>query len=123
MSGPVRVNAYNSLWHRIFLTKLVWAAWRIVLPLTLWKVPAGQFWALFAIAELTSGFWLAWNFEVSHLSTDVDWPNGDKASGTLADSWAVAQVKTSVDYAHNDHLMTFACGALNYQVRSYVAPL
>lgn len=28
--------------------------------------------------------------------------------------WAVLQVKTSVDYAHDSWLMTYLCGALNY---------
>lgn len=64
MSGPVRVNHYNPPWFRVGVTKAVWAAWRIALPLLLWRVPAAQFWQLFAIAEVTSGFWLAWNFEV-----------------------------------------------------------
>jgi len=117
MSGPVRVNMYNSPWIRLVLTKAVWAAWRIAIPLALWRVPLGQFAALFLIAELASGYWLAWNFEVSHLVTDVDWPNGEKHADKLADSWAVAQVKSSLDYGHNDTIQTFLCGALNYQVR------
>ena len=64
MSGPVRVNLYDSPWVRLALTKAVWVAWRIVLPLFVLRVPAGTFWACFFIAELMSGAGLAWNFEV-----------------------------------------------------------
>ena len=38
MSGPVRVNLYNSPWIRLALTKAVWVTWRIAIPLLLWKV-------------------------------------------------------------------------------------
>ena len=64
MSGPVRVNLYSNPWVRLALTKAVWAAWRIGVPLLVLGVPQSTFWACFLIAELVSGAWLAWNFEV-----------------------------------------------------------
>ena len=55
--------------------------------------------------------------QVSHISTGMEWFNGDADSRVLADCWAVAQVKSSLDYGHDDMVMTYLCGALNYQVR------
>jgi fatty acid desaturase len=148
MNGPIRVNHYSNPWLRMVATKLVWAAWRIGYPLAVAGVPHASFWPLFLVTELASGAWLAWNFQVSHVTEDVAWPNGggkgdclegagsEKKTGAGAkkktaqaadplvvpDSWAVSQVKTSLDYGHGDALQTFLCGALNYQVEHHLFP-
>ena len=44
--------------------KLVWTAWRIGVPLLVLGVPLSTYWGLFLIAELASGYWLAFNFQV-----------------------------------------------------------
>jgi len=123
-NGAIRVNEYDNFWIRIGLTKVVWAAWRILVPLFVFQVPAAQFWTMFLVSELTSGYWLAFNFQVSHISTDIDWPNGKPGAPVtqLPDNWAIAQVKTSLDYAHDSTLQTFLCGALNYQIEHHLFP-
>jgi hypothetical protein len=73
-SGPIRVNFYDSVLVRIFLVKGLWAAWRLYWPLAVLGVPQTLFWPLFFATEMSSGFWLAWNFEVSHLAPDADFP-------------------------------------------------
>lgn len=62
--------------------------------------------------------------QVSHITTDVDWPNGKPGDSAmvLADSWAESQVKTSLDYAHGDGFWTYMCGALNYQIEHHLFP-
>ena len=110
------------MWAELFLTKLFWFTWRILVPLYVWNVPALQFVALFFIAEFMTGYYLAFNFQVSHVSTHCDYPLGVNESNVITDEWAVSQVKTSVDYAHGDMLMTFLCGALNYQVVHHLFP-
>jgi fatty acid desaturase len=42
--------------------------------------------------------------------------------GNIVDEWAVSQIKSSVDYAHNNPVTTFLCGALNYQVTHHLFP-
>ena len=115
-NGPVRVNHYDNLWYRVALVKVVWALWRFVLPLYVWGTPLGTFAALFAVSELVSGYWLALNFEVSHVADTVSWLNADESARVFKDCWAAAQVKTSVDYSHDNGVATYLCGALNYQV-------
>lgn len=118
-NGPIRVNFYDSAFVRILLVKLTFVAWRIVLPLMF--MDASAFWTLFIVAELMTGYWLAFNFQVSHVSTIADYPNGDSNSTEL-EEWAVSQVKTSVDYSHGNWLTTFLAGALNYQTVHHLLP-
>ncbi len=143
-SGPIRVNYYGDAWLRIFATKGFWAAWRIAVPLLVWKVPAATFWPLFAVSEICTGFYLAWNFEVSHISGEVEWPaakgvnsaapnsapptnamaKGDvgRNGGILPRPWAESQIATGVDYAHNSWAAAFWSGALNYQIEHHLFP-
>ncbi len=154
-SGPMRVNFYDSALVRVAAVKLSWLAWRVALPLfgaalAPHNAP-GTFWALFAITELMSGVWLAWNFEVSHLVPEALFPvvrdeaehraaeaqaaargvPGARARAAVAyaegqkvvsKSWAVAQVESSLDYGHDSALTTWWCGALNYQIEHHLFP-
>lgn len=149
-NGPVRVNPITPfMWFELVFTKLFWAAWRIVLPLMhpAFHTSLGSFCALFMISEFVTGYFLAFNFQVlppspisplpppqpahltspfptqvSHVSTECDYPLGESAKDQIPDEWAVSQVKSSVDYSHGNALMTFFCGALNYQVTHHLFP-
>ena len=90
-SGPIRVNFYDSVFIRIFLVKGLWAAWRIYYPLFVLKMDYKIFWFLFFVTELASGFWLAWNFEVSHLAPEADFPRIRNADGNYSTSTAAAE--------------------------------
>jgi len=74
------------------------------------------------ITELSSGYWLAFNFQVSHISTEVHFPCDTTFEKDLKEEWAVSQVITAVDYAHNDFVTTLLCGALNYQTVHHLFP-
>lgn len=63
-NGHIRVNFYEHPAIRVIGVKSLWFAWRIALPLYLTTQTWGQFIACFMIAELVSGYWLSWNFQV-----------------------------------------------------------
>jgi len=118
-SGPLRVNLPAEEPRRQLLSKTFWALWRIVVPLYVFNISLGQYVALFFISEFTTGYYLAFNFQVSHVSPSVEFP---EIQTGFQDEWAVAQVKTTVDYAHDDPIATFLCGALNYQIVHHLFP-
>lgn len=145
-NGPVRVNMYANPYLRIALIKVIWVGWRILLPMYAFNVAASQVWTAWLLAELATGYYLAFNFQVSHISDTVAWPNGGGAAdpgtegnlsfaagplsgpgsapipASINDSWAVAQVKTSVGYGHHSRVTDFLTGALNYQVEHHLFP-
>ena len=120
-SGPVRVNYYGAPALRLLAPKLFWAAWRIALPLLVWRVPAATFWPLFALTEAATGFYLAYNFEVSHVADTVEWPAAAPGA-VLPRCWAESQVATGVDYAHGSAAAAWWSGALNYQIEHHLFP-
>lgn len=122
-NGPLRVNPHPfSEWVELVASKSFWIFFRIYLPLVVFQVAPSRFWSVFLLAEFVTGWYLAFNFQVSHVSTECDYPCGDEMTPEIADEWAVSQVKSSVDYAHGSFVTTFLAGALNYQVTHHLFP-
>ena len=129
-SGPIRVNFYGGFWQRVVAPKVFWATYRVAIPLFVWGVPASTFFPLFLLSEVFTGFYLAYNFEVSHVSNEVEWPLGGALSEGLASAankvlprpWADSQVATGVDYAHDSWAHAWWSGALNYQIEHHLFP-
>mmetsp|Transcript_3131 Transcript_3131/g.4816 ORF Transcript_3131/g.4816 Transcript_3131/m.4816 type:complete len:480 (-) Transcript_3131:30-1469(-) len=122
-NGPVRVNPISTYrWIEMWLAKSVWVLWRIVIPLQFFEITAFEYAALFLLSEWVTGYYLAFNFQVSHVSTECEYPLGEASDNLVNDEWAISQVKTSVDYGHNSWLTAFFSGALNYQVTHHLYP-
>lgn len=119
-NGPLRVNLPAGEHQKQLISKSVWFVWRILVPLLYFRIPLGEYVVMFIIAEFMTGYFLAFNFQVSHVSPSVDFP--EIKSDGFNDEWAMAQVKTTVDYAHGNTLATFLCGALNYQTVHHLFP-
>uniref|UniRef100_A0AAV1T9D4 Cytochrome b5 heme-binding domain-containing protein n=1 Tax=Peronospora matthiolae TaxID=2874970 RepID=A0AAV1T9D4_9STRA len=123
-NGPLRVNPHSTGdWVELILSKAFWAFYRLYIPLVVLQVDPSRFWGVFFAAEFVTGWYLALNFQVSHVSTACDYP-GDENEGVTAinDEWAISQVKSSVDYGHGSPLTAFLTGALNYQVTHHLFP-
>jgi fatty acid desaturase len=119
-NGPIRVNGpYIPEYVYQFITKSTWIFWRIFVPIFVWGQSVGEFFVYFFIAEFITGWYLAFNFQVSHVSTPLEWLDIKRP---IDDEWAVSQIKTSLDYAHGSFLCTFLSGALNYQTVHHLFP-
>lgn len=123
INGPMRVNDHGLLGHmEHIISKACFAYWRIYLPLAVWGADPSAFWVSTAVIELMTGYWLAYNFQVSHISTAADFPLSDKHGDAVQYEWAIAQTLSSVDYSHTSWWTTFCCGALNYQIEHHLLP-
>lgn len=119
-NGAIRVNQQSA--HDLFMqavTKTFWFIYRVVVPLYVFGNSWSHFLTTFFIAEFTTGYYLAFNFQVSHVSPQAVWPDIQQP---LSDEWAINQLHTSIDYAHGSALTTFLCGALNYQSIHHLFP-
>nr|CCA26326.1 delta 5 fatty acid desaturase putative [Albugo laibachii Nc14] len=122
-NGPIRVNPISTSASIAFIaSKAFWVIYRILVPLFVFKIPAATFWRIFLVTEFVTGWYLALNFQVSHISTACKFPTGSKQKTEEQDEWAISQVKTSVDYSHNSAVATFLSGSLNYQITHHLFP-
>lgn len=121
--GPMRVNPIGAAgWFEMLATKVVWLGYRIFLPLMFSNITATEFWLSFIVSELAMSYFLAFNFQVSHVSEACDYYNGSVKRTVIDDEWAISQVRSSVDYGHNSALTAFFTGALNYQTTHHLLP-
>lgn len=114
--GPLCVNPINtSDCLRMVSFKCVWSFYRLVMPYAILEVvSAVQLVWLVVVTEFASGYWMAFNLQVSHATEDVDFLFSDVAKAEkegcaafIDDEWAHSQVKTTVDYAHDSWMTTY----------------
>ncbi len=74
-NGPMRVNPHGYFGHLEHIcAKLFCAFWRIYIPLYVWNCPLYTYLILTFAAEMMTGYWLAFNFQVSHISDVAAFP-------------------------------------------------
>lgn len=79
----------------------------------------------FLIMHAALGFLFAVVFQLAHVVDKAEFPapqqGGDK-DGEMADEWAVHQLRTTVDFATENRLVTWALGGLNFQLEHHLFP-
>jgi fatty acid desaturase/predicted heme/steroid binding protein len=131
-NGPIRVNPISVQDHlRMLTAKVVWFFYRVIVPLTFFPaaVTPTRLACLFLITEFLTGYWLSFNFQVSHVSehadflfSDVDKRVQGLCPAEFDEEWAKTQVTTTVDYGHDCVVPTYLSGALNYQSVHHLFP-
>lgn len=130
-NGPIRVNPISVQdYLRMLSAKFVWAFYRIVVPYVfLTAVSRKELAILFMCTEFTTGYWLAFNFQVSHISDEVEFLFSDttkrensKCPAVYEQEWAESQIKTTIDYSHGNPVAAYLSGALNYQTVHHLFP-
>lgn len=76
MNGPIPVNPITSgQWIRLAVSKFNFIVLRLLIPMYFMSVT--DVLALFVVTELISGAYLAFNFQVSHVSEEAEFPVTD----------------------------------------------
>jgi len=123
MNGAIRVNPLSTFeWSQMIGTKVLHVIYRVLVPHYYFGLSWPQTFLWYMLVEVTTGFYLAFNFQVSHISTEAFFPLDDKYDTEIAQEWAVIQVITGVDYGHDSKIMGFLCGHLNYQIEHHLLP-
>lgn len=124
-NGAIRVNLSPSDFVQQLISKSFWFCWRVLLPIylypTLYSHQFASYMFLFLVAEFTTGYYLTFNFQVSHVVPSAVFPSLSNIV-SFDDEWAHIQMKTTVEYAHQSKLATFLCGALNFQTVHHLFP-
>jgi len=122
-NGPIHVNPLPMVeWAHLIVSKSVWFFYRVVFPIYFLGLSVSSILFFFLLTELVCGYFLAFNFQVSHISTESFFPCDTQVEPSLKDEWAVLQVISSVDYGHGSFIQTFLSGALNYQTIHHLFP-
>ncbi|MBM4187034.1 MAG: acyl-CoA desaturase [Gemmatimonadetes bacterium] len=105
----------------LLVTKLIYYGWGLVVPLLVIDLPWWQILIGFLVMHLVAGFVLGVVFQLAHVVEGPDFPAPD-ASGRMADSWLVHEMRTTADFARSNRLLSWYVGGLNFQIEHHLFP-
>lgn len=118
-NGPLTMTVSRRDWWSLLGTKLFFVWYQFYVPLFVFGLSWGTFFKVYLAAELMAGIWLAYFFQVNHISENILYTTAEDAT---VKEWAALQVESTVDYAHDSWLFTFLSGTLNYQTVHHLFP-
>jgi len=108
------------LWTTLIITKIIYMAIWIVLPLvigiTWWKVLVGFF-----VMHYTAGLILSIVFQLAHVVDEAANPQPNE-TGEMENTWAIHQLFTTVNFAPKNKIVNWYTGGLNHQIEHHIFP-
>lgn len=108
-------------WSKLVISKIIYIGIWIVLPMLIldiawWKILIGFF-----IMHYTAGVILSVVFQLAHVMDEAEMvvPEED---GTLKNTWAIHQLKTTVNFGAKSKIVNYFTGGLNHQVEHHIFP-
>jgi linoleoyl-CoA desaturase len=100
--------------------KLVFVTLAFVIPLLLHSIWVfALFYLLFAVVL---GFVLSVVFQLAHIVEEADFPDVPASARSVDNAWAVHQVQATVNFCHDNRVVTWLLGGLNYQIEHHLFP-
>ena len=105
----------------LVITKLVYYAWALALPLWLLPIPWWQVLIGFVVVHLTAGLILGVVFQLAHVVEGTDYPAPDP-EGVMENAWLVHEMATTSNFGRRNRLLCWYVGGLNFQVEHHLFP-
>lgn len=115
----IKQNAWTLI--RITVSKLFYFGWMFALPLFVFGLSFWPYFAGFMLMHFIAGLVLTTTFQLAHTVEGTDHPMPNKA-GEIENEWAVHQLRTTVNFARKNPILTWYMGGLNYQVEHHLFP-
>jgi len=120
--GPYENKTHPvSEWILLILTKMIYYSYMliipwIILPITWWQLLIG-----FLVVHLTAGVILGVIFQLAHVVEGTEHPVQNE-EGNIENAWMIHQMETTSDFAHENKLLSWYIGGLNYQIEHHLFP-
>ena len=105
----------------IFIWKLVYYAYVLILPILLLPFSPGLIILMFISMHLVSGFLLSIVFQPAHVVPTTSFLESQD-SDKIETNWTVHQLLTTSNFAPNNKLLSWFIGGLNFQVEHHLFP-
>ena len=118
--GVMAINKMTLRQHIVF-----WASkalsYFLFIGLPIYMVGLADTLIGFAIFVGVTGFVISIIFQLAHAVEHTEFPIPVE-SGKLENEWAIHQVQTTANFATRNHLVTWFCGGLNFQIEHHLFP-
>lgn len=121
-----RMGFFKSRWETFFragiilLKKLLFYFIFLYLPLKLLPIDPLLVFSMFLTMLVVAGIFMTIVFQLAHVVSDCETESNVE---NLADkNWHVYQLETTCDFAHENKLVSYLIGGLNYQIEHHLFP-
>eukprot|EP00808_Paulinella_micropora_P013215 g45242.t1 len=121
-NGNVKMNVQTSDRMWLAFTKCIFIYYQFYVPMFVFGLSGWEMLKLYLVMDLVTGAWLAYFFQVNHISEEMTYTDKNVTKTTREREWAIMQVQGTVEYSHDDWLFTFLSGTLNYQAVHHLFP-
>ncbi len=109
-------------WTVLAITKLAYLTIWIIIPilfleLAWWKIIIG-----FVSMHYVAGIILSLVFQLAHIIEDAEMPLPNEETGTMKNTWAIHQLKTTVNFSTKNRFVNWFTGGLNHQIEHHIFP-
>lgn len=108
-------------WTALAITKAIYFAIWIVLPILIGNVSWWQVLIGFVVMHYTAGLILSVVFQLAHVVEHTENPIPNE-NGEMENTWAIHQLHTTANFAPKNWLINFYTGGLNHQVEHHLFP-
>lgn len=108
-------------WVKLFITKLIYYSYAIVLPLVLLDITWWQFLIGFATLHLTAGLILGIIFQLAHVVESTTHPIPNEKN-MIENHWVIHEMLTTNNFARDNKFLCWYVGGLNFQIEHHLFP-
>lgn len=111
----------RKIFLKIILSKIIYWSIFLVIPITVFKFPAGQFILGYLLMQFIAGIILTVIFQLAHTVEETSHPLPNE-EGTIENNWAIHQLNTTVNFSRKNKWISWYVGGLNFQVEHHLFP-
>jgi linoleoyl-CoA desaturase len=112
---------FYKLVLEVFVWKLIYFAYTLVLPLLILPFSAGFIIFCFLSMHFVAGFMLTIIFQPAHVMPTSEYPLPDE-EGSLENNWLIHQMLTTANFCPTSRLFSWYVGGLNFQIEHHLFP-
>ena len=106
----------------IIVIKAIYWPTTLLLPIMMSKFGIGHTLMGFFIHHFISGIILAFATQPAHLGDDMEFFSSEENNGSMENSWAIHQLKTTANFAEKSRFTAWFIGGLNFQIEHHLFP-
>ncbi|AOR27680.1 fatty acid desaturase [Formosa sp. Hel1_33_131] len=108
-------------WSTLVVSKVIYLSLWIVLPMLILDMAWYKVLLGFFVMHYTAGLILSMVFQLAHIMDEAEMPMPE-TNGTMKNTWAIHQLKTTVNFSPKNKLVNWFTGGLNHQVEHHIFP-
>jgi linoleoyl-CoA desaturase len=94
----------------------------VALPIILVPLPASYIVLGWLIMHFVAGLFLTLVFQPAHVIEETDFAVPSQEENSVENGWAIHQMMTTANFAHENKALSWFIGGLNYQVEHHLFP-